>query len=90
MQMSVSVVVGDTDYSPHIIICHLHKSKVNVDSDLANAAFGKDRAAVAWREYHKFIDMAKAYSVGNNSNVLYIDLHGQVYILLSLHFHWLY
>ncbi|KAF6030660.1 hypothetical protein EB796_011067 [Bugula neritina] len=77
MQMSVSVVVGDAGYSPHIIICHPHKSKVNVDSDLANAAFGKERAAVAWKEYHKFIDMAKAYSVGNNSNVLYIDLHGQ-------------
>jgi len=61
---------------PHIIICNLKRTKLDANRDLAEAACGNEFAEIAWNEYHKFIDSAKAIVTRNSGKGLYIDRHG--------------
>lgn len=67
--------LGTEVVRPHVIRCLLHRSKVDVNRDLGEAAFGNAEAGLAWKEYHDFIDEAK---LAINNRTLYIDVHGQV------------
>jgi hypothetical protein len=61
---------------PHIIICHLERTKLDANRDLAEAACGNEYAETAWHEFHDFIDKAKTTVVNMTGKGLYIDLHG--------------
>jgi hypothetical protein len=61
---------------PHIIINHLKRSKLDANRDLDEATCGDPYSAVAWNEFHKFIDSAKAIVTRRSGKGLYIDLHG--------------
>lgn len=58
---------------PHLIISDLKRSKLDPNRDIQEAAQGDPKAEEAWREYHGFIDEAKA----KEGLGLVIDLHGQ-------------
>lgn len=56
-----------------MIISDLKRSKLDPNRDIQEAAQGDPKAEEAWREYHGFIDEAKA----KEGLGLVIDLHGQ-------------
>eukprot|EP00091_Calanus_sinicus_P018399 TRINITY_DN4189_c0_g1_i1.p2 TRINITY_DN4189_c0_g1~~TRINITY_DN4189_c0_g1_i1.p2 ORF type:complete len:180 (-),score=49.17 TRINITY_DN4189_c0_g1_i1:698-1192(-) len=58
---------------PHLIVTHLKRSKLDPNREIKEAAQGDPNAEEAWREYHGFIDEAKA----REGLGLVIDLHGQ-------------
>jgi len=63
------------DDRPHVIKCELHRSKLDANQDLGEAAFGDPSAELAWREYHQFIDDAKMVSTMAGSRAFYIDIN---------------
>ncbi len=61
----------------HLITCLLHRSKLDANRDLDEAAQGNGYAGTAWTEYHNFINVAKEKVTEEFGHGLYIDLHGQ-------------
>jgi hypothetical protein len=61
---------------PHLIICRLHRRKVDCNRELAEAAAGNPLAEQAWREFQGFIDAAQEQVIRQHGRGLYIDLHG--------------
>ncbi len=62
--------------TPHVIICHLKRLKLDCNREIEEAAQGSGEAELAWREFHGFIEQARATVIKNNGAGLYIDLHG--------------
>jgi len=58
---------------PHMIITHLKRSKLDPNREIIEAAQGDPKAEEAWREYHGYIDEAKA----KEGLGVVLDLHGQ-------------
>jgi hypothetical protein len=65
-----------TGHRPHVIICRLHRRKLDCNRDLPEAAAGQPVAEQAWHEYHRFIEAARRSVVTRSGRGLYIDLHG--------------
>lgn len=80
--MELSLELRDEIYDitgryPHVIINHLKRIKLDANRDVYEATCGDAEAAIAWEEYHKFIDSAKLYVTNTYNKGLFIDLHGQ-------------
>lgn len=60
-------------YSPHIIINHLSRTRLDPNRDKEEAAFRVPEAEQAWDEFMNFIGIAKS----RMSPGLLIDIHGQ-------------
>jgi hypothetical protein len=60
----------------HIIVCHLHRSKLDANREIVEAAQGNSYANQAWYEYHHFINAAKRSTSRAYGRGLYVDLHG--------------
>jgi len=58
---------------PHMIICHLKRSKVDVNRDILEGALDVPLAEATHKTYHAFIRKAKTMS---NRGILF-DIHGQ-------------
>jgi hypothetical protein len=65
-----------TGRHPHLIICQLHRDKIDCNRSLDVAQDGHPETEAAWFEYHAFIDGAKRAAVAQFGRALYIDLHG--------------
>lgn len=65
-----------TGHYAHIIICHLHRSKLDANREIVEAAQGNSHARQAWYEYHDFIDSAKQTVAMSYGRGFYMDLHG--------------
>lgn len=73
--------IGDSVYArtggyAHIIICRLHRSKLDANREIVEAAQGNPHAQQAWYEYHNFIEGAKGTVAEDYDRGFYIDLHG--------------
>jgi hypothetical protein len=66
-----------TGHRPHLIICRLHRKKLDCNREVVEAAAGSPVAEKAWNEYHGFIDTALATSIAKGSKAFLVDLHGQ-------------
>ncbi len=66
-----------TGHHPHLVICRLHRQKLDCNREIAEAAAGDPIAEKAWAEYHAFLDQARATAIAASGNAFYIDLHGQ-------------
>jgi hypothetical protein len=66
-----------TGRRPHVILCHLHRSKLDVNRDQAEAAQGDAGALQAWRAWHTFVEEASVTVVRAHGHGLIIDVHGQ-------------
>jgi autotransporter-associated beta strand protein len=65
-------------HTPHIIICHLKRTKLDCNRSLAESGAGTNVYAVrAWNEFQDFINIASNSAVAQNGVGFYIDLHGQ-------------
>ncbi len=73
-----------TGCTPHIIICHLKRIRLDVNREVEIATCGNEFAEIAWNEYHTFIDSAKAAVERNSGKGLFIDLHGHGHAIQRL------
>ncbi len=71
-----SVIHAETGRHTHLVICHLHRSKLDANRDLLEASQGSDIAAQAWQEHHAYIDQACEAAVKQFGIAFLIDLHG--------------
>ena len=65
-----------TGRKPHVVICRLHRSKLDCNREIVEAAAGSAVAETAWTEYHGFIEKACATAVAKYGRAFYLDLHG--------------
>lgn len=72
----VAAVLSATGGRPHLVLCRLHRSKLDVNRDLPEAAQGSEVAARAWREHHGFIEQACRKAVKEHGVAFLVDLHG--------------
>ncbi len=64
---------GQFQGRPHLVICHLHRRKLDANRGPGEGAAGDPLALLAWNEFQEYILVAKEI-VGRG---LYLDLHGQ-------------
>lgn len=74
-------LIARTGRHPHVIINRLHRSKLDANRDLAEAAQGNAAAETAWAEFHAFTDSAKARVAEAWGAGLYLDLHGHAHAI---------
>jgi len=76
-RMIQAALVQKLGAAPHLVVCRLHRSKVDVNREIVEAAQGGLGAEQAWRDWQGFIIKAKAIVLKQFGTGLYIDLHGQ-------------
>lgn len=69
-------IVARTGRYPHLIISHLHRTKLDPNGDLNEAAQGNPIAARAYHEFHKWVGTATSTAQGQWGKGHYIDIHG--------------
>ena len=65
-----------TGLYPYLIISHLHRSKLDPNRSIEEAAGENVEAQIAWNEFHHFIDSAITEVEQKFGKGFYIDLHG--------------
>lgn len=65
-----------TGQRPHVIICRLHRRKVDCNREVKEAAAGHPLATMAWEDFQGFIEQSRAEVVKQFGRGLFIDLHG--------------
>lgn len=73
-----------TGLAPHMIINLLHRSKLDPNRDLAEAAQGDPRAEKTWRRFHGSVDAAKAKATAEHGFAFLIDVHGHGHAIKRL------
>lgn len=61
---------------PHVIICNVHRRKVDCNRDIIEGAQSNTNTQTLWREFHEFIQISRRSVSNNYGRGLYIDLHG--------------
>ena len=65
-----------TNRTPHLIICHLKRTKIDCNRDITEGTQENKWAEAAWREFQEYIEIAKQTSLEKYSRAFLIDLHG--------------
>jgi hypothetical protein len=70
--------IDRTGAAPFIVINRLHRTKLDANREIVEAANGNAYAERAWHEWHAFIEAAKqvATEEGPGGAALYLDIHG--------------
>ncbi|MGQ0715058.1 MAG: hypothetical protein ACT4PJ_15260 [Gemmatimonadaceae bacterium] len=71
-----SAFVRRTGKPVHVIMVHLHRTKLDANRDITEAAQGDAEAETAWRDFHRFVNDAKEAVDRDHEAGFYIDLHG--------------
>jgi N-formylglutamate amidohydrolase len=61
---------------PHLIIVRLHRTKIDANREIVEAAKGNRVAGRAWIEFHSFVEAARQAVIDEHGTGFYIDLHG--------------
>ena len=61
---------------PHLVIMRLHRTKIDANREVSEAAQGHRLAERAWVEWHAYIEAAKHALIARHGTGFYIDLHG--------------
>jgi hypothetical protein len=69
-------IKDQTGFYPHIVISHLHRSKLDPNREIVEAAQGDPEAERAWWEFQTFIEQGRRVLEATFGEGLYIDLHG--------------
>lgn len=65
-----------TGRQPHLIICHLHRVKVDCNREIGEGAQSNAAAAAVWQAFHGFIAEARDSSTHSNTTpALLLDVH---------------
>jgi N-formylglutamate amidohydrolase len=76
--------VAATGHHPHVVMCRVHRVKLDCNRELVAAAMGDPEAAQAWAELQSFIAEARAAVVRVQGRGLLIDIHGHGHTLQRL------
>lgn len=79
-----AAIAARTGRQPHLIICHLRRTKLDANREVLEATGGNALAQTAWTEYHGFIDQAATRAIASSGRGLYIDLHGHGHTIQRL------
>ncbi|TDU80743.1 N-formylglutamate amidohydrolase [Prosthecobacter fusiformis] len=71
-----AVIHAETGRHIHLVICRLHRSKLDANREITEAAQGNALAEQAWHEHHAMIEHACAEAVRQHGVAFLIDLHG--------------
>jgi hypothetical protein len=66
--------------TPYLVFCHLHRSKMDANREIKEAAQGNPKAEQAWREFQAFVQQAIQQARQDKPQALYIDLHGHSHV----------
>ena len=77
-------VQNQVGHVPHIIICHLKRTKVDCNREIDVGAMSNVWAMVAWNEFQDFIAAAKTAVSNQYGKGFYIDLHGHGHTIQRL------
>lgn len=69
---------------PHIVINRLHRSRLDANREIGEAACGNAQSQEAWRDYHEFIETAKTKVTADHQRGWYTDLHGHGHAIARL------
>ncbi len=61
---------------PHVVICHLRRTKLDANREILEAAQENEFAEQAWHEYHDFIETARATAKADFGFGFLADIHG--------------
>ncbi|MBL9189627.1 MAG: N-formylglutamate amidohydrolase [Opitutaceae bacterium] len=68
----------------HLVASHLHRSKLDPNREIEEAAQGDPIAQRAWRDFHAAIEGALAAAVARHGFAFLIDLHGHAHPIARL------
>ena len=84
-----NAIAAHTGARPHLVICHLHRSKLDANRELSEAAQNNPAASQAWQEYHAFIEQACHTAVNRHGWAFLLDLHGHGHPVAQIELGWL-
>lgn len=70
------LVATETGRRPHLVICHLDRSKIDCNRPIAEGAQGFPATVTAWNDFHAFVATAKQRMNAQHGRGLYLDMHG--------------
>jgi hypothetical protein len=73
-----------TGHAPHVVINRLQRDRLDANRPLPEGACGSPAAELAWREYHAFVDAAKARVLAAGPSGFFSDLHGHGHAIQRL------
>ncbi len=73
-----------TGEAPHLVLSHLHRSKLDPNREEEEAAQGNPFALQAWREFHRFVRVARDTVRARYGSGLLLDLHGHAHEIQRL------
>lgn len=65
-----------TGQHPHIVINHLHRTRLDANRDIREAANGNPDAEAVWKNYQSNLDSVASFIEAQYGAGLFIDLHG--------------
>ena len=65
------------EYRPYYIIADIHRSRVDLNRDLHEAAQGNSRAEKIWRDWNFILSGYKYELLTNYETGLYVDIHSK-------------
>lgn len=68
-----------TGHRPHLIASQLHRSKLDPNREIKEAAQGSPIAERAWQEFHAAIKSALAAAVAKHGFAFLVDIHGHAH-----------
>ncbi len=74
-------IYRQTGHYPYVIINNLHRTRLDPNRNIEEAADGDKNAALAWQQFHSFIDSTCAEVQEKFGKGLYIDLHGHRHLI---------
>jgi hypothetical protein len=86
-ELAVAVLqafLARTGHAPHVVINRLHRDRLDANRPLAAGACGSPPAELAWREYHGFVEAARARVLAASGSGFFTDLHGHAHAIQRL------
>lgn len=82
----VAVAVrAKTGRQPHLVICHLHRVKVDCNREIGEGAQSNAAAAEVWQAFHDFVASARDTATRTNTApALLLDVHGHGHAALRV------
>ena len=68
--------VARTGQHPHVIICRVHRRKVDCNREIVEGAAGNPLAERTWKDFQGFIEEARKAVLAKHGKGFYVDLHG--------------
>ena len=79
VELSLAVrdaLIDATGYAPHLVLSHLHRTKLDPNREIVEAAQGDPFAENAWNEFQDWIKEARIFVAEDFEKGLYFDMHG--------------